>query len=145
MEDLNGGSHGRKLAELDQLKEEAEAAQDAHRDHENERAQLDDDLEQAEEDFKSKRDPIDRKQEEINRSEGLLQSLMRDRGSQANAFHERLPELLREISRERSFTEKPVGPVGNHVRLLKPEWSSQLEKAFGATLSSFIVTSMKDM
>ena len=145
LEDLNGGSHGRKLAELDQLKEEAEAAQDAHKDHENERAQLDDDLEQAEEDLKSKREPIERKEEEINRSEGLLQSLMRDRGSQVNAFHERLPELLREISRERSFADKPVGPVGNHVRLLKPEWSSQLEKAFGATLSSFIVTSKKDM
>ena len=60
-------------------------------------------------------------------------------------FPDKMPILLREIGRENSFSQKPIGPVGNHVRLLKPEWSSQLEKAFGATLTSFIVTSKRDM
>ena len=60
------------------------------------------------------------------------------------AFHERMPLLLRAIRDDDRFREKPVGPVGNHIRLLKPEWSSILEKALGGTLSSFIVTSMPD-
>lgn len=145
LEDLHGGSHGRRLAELDRLKDDAESARDAHKDHQNARAELDDDLETAETAMSEKRKPIERQREEIEKAEGLLQTMMRNHGAQNNAFHERMPILLREIERESSFAEKPVGPVGNHIRLLKPEWSSQLEKAFGATLSSFIVTSKRDM
>ena len=145
LEDLHGGSHSRKLTELDRLKEDAEAAHEAHRDHVNEENQLDDDLDQAKKELERKERPIERKRGDIDRAEGMLQSLMRDRGSAENPFHNRLPTLLREISRETSFNQKPIGPVGNHVRLLKPEWSSQLEKAFGSTLSSFIVTSKRDM
>ncbi|KAL3446823.1 hypothetical protein BJX65DRAFT_110411 [Aspergillus insuetus] len=55
-----------------------------------------------------------------------------------------MPALLRAIQQEQSFTERPIGPIGNFVTLLKPEWSSVLESSFGATLNSFIVTSKGD-
>ena len=53
--------------------------------------------------------------------------------------------LLKAIQQEKSFTQTPVGPVGHHVSLLQPKWSSILETSFGTTLNSFIVTSKKDM
>lgn len=56
-----------------------------------------------------------------------------------------MPALLRAIRDERSFNEPPVGPVGQHVRLLKPEWSSVLENSLGSTLGSFVVTSKQDL
>lgn len=60
-------------------------------------------------------------------------------------YHERIPVLLKAIQQEKAFAQPPVGPVGHHVSLLKPKWSSILETSFGATLNSFIVTSKKDM
>jgi chromosome segregation ATPase len=56
-----------------------------------------------------------------------------------------MPQLLSAIARERSFNQRPVGPVGNHVRLKKPEWSAVIEQSLNNTLNSFIVTSKKDM
>ncbi len=88
--------------------------------------------------------PIESKKAEIRQAEDTLRNLQRDQGQHMAAFHERMPYLLRAIQEEPGFRDKPVGPVGNHIRLLKPEWSSILEKALGGTLSSFIVTSIQD-
>lgn len=69
---------------------------------------------------------------------------MKDRGQQQGAYHENMSRLVNAIKEDRGFLQKPVGPVGQHVRLLKPLWSSVLEKSFGGALSSFIVTSKQD-
>lgn len=84
------------------------------------------------------------KQAEVRECESNLWALRRDQGHRIEVFHERMPQLLRAIKDEPRFRETPVGPIGNHVRLLKPEWSSILEKSFGAILNSFIVTSVQD-
>lgn len=55
-----------------------------------------------------------------------------------------MSRLVSAIKEDQGFLQKPVGPVGQHVRLLKPLWSSVLEKSFGGALSSFIVTSKQD-
>ena len=76
--------------------------------------------------------------------EERLESLVRDRGQQQQAYPQNLSRLLREIRQDDGFQQRPVGPVANHVRLLKPLWSSVLEKSFGGALDSFIVTSKDD-
>jgi chromosome segregation ATPase len=55
-----------------------------------------------------------------------------------------LERLLRAIGTESRFREKPVGPMGRHVKLLRSEWGSILEKQFGASLNAFVVTSRAD-
>ncbi|KAI9881144.1 MAG: Structural maintenance of chromosomes protein 6, partial [Watsoniomyces obsoletus] len=55
-----------------------------------------------------------------------------------------MPALLKAIQQERRFQASPVGPIGKHIKLLQPEWSSILEKAFGSTLNGFVVTNKRD-
>ena len=76
--------------------------------------------------------------------EERLESLVRDRGQQQQAYPQNMSRLLSAIRQDDGFQQRPVGPVANHVRLLKPLWSSVLEKSFGGALDSFIVTSKDD-
>ena len=69
---------------------------------------------------------------------------MKDRGQQQQAYPPNMSRLLNAIRQDDGFQQRPVGPVANHVRLLKPLWSSILEKSFGGALDSFIVTSKDD-
>ena len=112
--------------------------------HREERAALDRQLYEAQQRNQDLSPKIGDKKAEMDGCEKTMQSLQRDQGQHMAAFHDRMPLLLRAIRDDDRFREKPVGPVGNHIRLLKPEWSSILEKALGGTLSSFIVTSMPD-
>ena len=113
--------------------------------HKRDIDRIQDDISQAEEATGRQRGPVMEKRGEIEKAECNVRALMKDQGQQAGGFHERMPILLRAIRDENSFRERPVGPLGQHVRLLKPEWSSVLENSFGATLSSFVVTSKRDM
>ena len=84
------------------------------------------------------------KKDDIQEAESRLAILRRDRGQQLTAYPANMSRLQSEIERRGGFRDKPVGPIGNHVRLLKPDWSSILEKQFGTTLDSFIVTCKED-
>ena len=55
-----------------------------------------------------------------------------------------MPRLLHAIQQDDGVLERPVGPMGSHVRLMQPSWSSILEKSFRAGLETFIVTSKQD-
>ena len=52
--------------------------------------------------------------------------------------------LLKSIQSDTRYVEKPIGPIGDYVRLTDPVWSSILEKSFGNALNGFIVTSKRD-
>lgn len=84
------------------------------------------------------------KRDEIQQCEETLSILVKDHGKQQGAYSGNMPQLLKAIREDQGFLQKPVGPIGDHVRLLKPLWSSVLEKSFGGALSSFIVTSKQD-
>jgi chromosome segregation ATPase len=142
---LDGGGAAARLAMLEEAKQAASAAHDAFDAHQAGRSVLDTDLEQAESQLKTHQEPIRRKRAEVDQRKDDLESLSRDRGQQDLAYHRELPNLLRAIQSDPSFAERPIGPLGKHVRLLKPKWSSVLEKSFGATLNSFIVTNKRDM
>lgn len=142
---LDGGGAAARLASLEEAKDAAQAAHAAYEDHQAGKDRLDSDIKEAEARVAAHQGPLRAKREEVEKRMNDLDALSRDRGQQDLAYHQQMPALLRAIQNERSFAERPVGPVGKHVRLLKPEWSSVLEKSFGGTLSSFIVTSKRDM
>ena len=84
------------------------------------------------------------KRTDVQHSEDRLNSLIRDRGQQQQSYPPNMQRLLSAIRQDDGFQQKPIGPMGAHVRLLKPIWSSILEKSFGGALESFIVTSKQD-
>lgn len=145
MADVDGGSVTRRQAELQQKKAAAVEAKNAHTEHKRNFTRLENDLAEAEKAADGRKGPVIGKRREIENAEANVRSLLEGQGQQAAGFHERMPILLRAIRDERSFGERPVGPVGQHVRLLKPEWSSILENSLGGTLGSFVVTSKRDM
>lgn len=142
---LDGGNNAHKEAELEQR--EATAAEMKNRNNQNKRNRdrVLDDITKAEQELGSLDFPIQKKQEEVSQAKNRLRMLVADRGQQRSGFSDRMPMLLKAIQNEHSFARAPVGPLGHHMKLLKPEWSSVLENTFGGTLTSFVVTSKRDM
>lgn len=89
--------------------------------------------------------PVNKAKADVEQAETVLRNLNKEGGARGSGYHEKMPALLRALQQEKSFTVPPVGPIGNHITLLKPEWSSILENSLGGTLNSFIVTSKRDM
>lgn len=145
LEDLDGGSHARRLAELEQKKAEVDEARNRYETHRRDVDRLQEDINKADRDLQAKHEPVTKQRSDIEQAENRLRSLTRDRGQQQGGFHEKMPMLLRAIEQEQyKFSRKPVGPLGNHIRLLKPKWSGVLESSLGANLSGFVVTSKSD-
>ena len=144
LDDANGGSHSRRIAEIEEKRADVVDARCRLHDHENGIGSLDQDKRRAEIDFEDTQGPLKAKKTEVQQCEQRLDALLKDRGQRQGAYHASMPRLLNAIRQDSGFQQQPVGPVGNHVRLLKPLWSSVLEKSFGGTLNSFVVTSKQD-
>ena len=121
-----------------------DSAKARFRDHENELPALEANKYRAEVDHRESQSPIKDKKTEVKNCEERLESLIRDRGQQQRAYPPNMSRLLSAIRQDAGFQQRPLGPLANHVRLLKPLWSSMLEKSFGGTLDSFIVLSKDD-
>lgn len=143
--ELDGGGAANRLVKLEEAQERAHVAHRAFEEHQAQRPELEAKVNEAQQECRERDEPIRRKKEEIEKRQRDLETLSRDRTQQDAVFHPRMPSLLRAIQNEQSFAQRPVGPIGKHVRLLRSEWSSIIEKSFGQTLSSFIVTSKNDM
>ena len=130
--------------EIDQKREEAEAAKIRVQDHGDRRQTLLDNRKRADDDYQQSQNPIKAQRREIKEKETRFSSLMRDQGQQQQSVSANMARLLSAIRQDKNFLQKPLGPLGNHVRLLKPVWSSVLEKSFGGSLDAFIVTSKQD-
>ncbi|KAE8375322.1 hypothetical protein BDV26DRAFT_268123 [Aspergillus bertholletiae] len=143
--DLSGGSYTREQAQLERAKAEAALASTQYEEHQRNTDHLYRELEVARKEVDSFAVPVGRTKADVEQAEKVLRSLSKEGGPKSSGFHDKLPSLLRAIQQEQGFAEKPVGPIGHHVTLLKPEWSSILETSLGTTLNSFIVTSKRDM
>ncbi|GAA5952783.1 hypothetical protein JCM21900_005801 [Sporobolomyces salmonicolor] len=65
-------------------------------------------------------------------------------GNRLMAYGSAMPRLLQAIDSERGWREKPVGPIGLHVKLNQKEYGSALESFFSQSLNAFIVTNEDD-
>ncbi len=132
------------MEELEAKRAEVVGAKNQLAEHENGIGQLEARRRTSAMEYETSQTPIAAKRDEIMQYENRLTALMRDRGQQQGGYRPGMPRLLNAINQDDGFLEKPVGPMGAHIRLLKPLWSSILEKSFGATLDTFIVTSKQD-
>ena len=146
LEDQNGGEHARRLEEVQEAREHAEALKTELETHsaakQGLKAQKDEAVQKAQDTSPN----VTEKQQAVQNAEGMLQNLGRNAGQQNGGYDPRLPNLLRAIQAETRFRDRPVGPIGQHVRLKpsKTEWGSILERIFGQTLSAFVVTNKAD-
>lgn len=144
LEAINGGSHARRLAELDETRSQLAEARNSVEEHDSGLNGLEDERRHAQQVLERSTEPIQEKRQEIQKCEERLAFLLKGKGKQEGAYHANLPQLLRAIQEDGGFQQPPIGPIGYHVRLKKPRWSSILEKSFGSMLNTFIVTTKAD-
>ena len=141
--ELDGGGamrHEHELSDALKTKEEAKAAQAGHNLQKEALATA---IVNAASGVTAADTVVGAKQHDVKQQEDRLRDI-RDRETRDTVFHPNMPQLLTAIGRETRFRQQPIGPIGKHIKLLKPEWSSLLEKYFGSTLNGFVVTSKTD-
>jgi structural maintenance of chromosomes protein 6 len=87
---------------------------------------------------------INGKRREIMSAESRLKELEQNGSSAMSGYETTMPALLKAIENDQGFRQKPVGPIGSHIRLKKAVWSPVLERTFGNGLNGFVVTSKRD-
>lgn len=144
MEDANGGAQARKQAEIQKAESDAADAKAALERHESEGPISREHHRAAEEELNKLTDSLAAKRREVDNVQRRLQELGQNQENVMAGYDAKMPQLIRLIQSEQRFQEKPVGPIGMHIKLLKPIWSNMIETTVGNTLNGFIVTSKPD-
>ena len=139
-----GPAQAERLQRLEELKETVEEVEQKIQDHVAQKDALMAAKDEASRNVHAARRPIEEASSALERSSGLVTRLQRDQGNRFAPFRPNMAYLARAVDNETRWRKKPVGPMGLHVKLLKPEWSSQIEKTFGGVLDSFVCTNKED-
>ncbi|TWU78097.1 Structural maintenance of chromosomes protein 6 [Metarhizium rileyi] len=99
---------------------------------------------EAEQAVNNHRQLKERKRKEILAAEQGVRELEKCTGSIYDGFDRDMTQLVKTVAADAGFDSKPLGPLGAHIKLLKPEWSGILEKTLGEALNAFVVKSKKD-
>ncbi|KAF7545713.1 hypothetical protein G7046_g9497 [Stylonectria norvegica] len=101
-------------------------------------------LAEIEQSLSRQRQARDTKRKEIVSAQQQVSDLEKSTGSAYDGFDRDITNLVKAIANEPGFENKPIGPLGAHIKLSKPEWSGILEKTLGDALNAFVVTSKPD-
>lgn len=142
---MDDGSNARHFAELEERKSMVSDIERRIRDCQSDTGRLESDFSRAEEERTSLSNPITKYDHDLRMIGYQISNLERVRCNCQEGFPENMPNLLQTIRREaRLFAESPIGPLGSHIKLLKPKWTSILETTLGQILTAFVVTSKHD-
>jgi len=139
-----GPAQAERLERLEELKEAVLEVEQKIQDHLGQKSALVAAKEEAVGNLNDARRPIEEASSTLERSSALVTRLQRDHGNKFAPFRSNMANLVKAVDNETRWRKKPVGPMGLHVKLLKPEWSSQIEKTFGGVLDSFVCTNKED-
>ncbi|KAF2466767.1 dna repair protein-like protein rad18 [Lindgomyces ingoldianus] len=144
--EADNGLHAQKTQELEEAKEHCENLKAKLETHGDGLPELNQRLRSAQGKRMQTNDHVQQKQEEIRRSKKTINDIENGQRNWMDSYPNpaNLHKLLRAIGEERRFHERPIGPIGRHIKLQKLEWSSILEKQAGGTLNAFVVTSRSD-
>lgn len=145
--EADNGQYAAKMQELEEAKQEMDKAKEAIENHNASFPELTKQLKTAQD----QRQPVSARLQEHRQAEQRSKTAIRDlEQGQRNWIDSypdpaKLDQLLRMMKQnEGRFRSPPIGPLGRHIKLLKPEWGSILEKQSGASMNSFIVRSKAD-
>ncbi|SPO01325.1 related to DNA repair protein rad18 [Cephalotrichum gorgonifer] len=142
--EATGDGRARKEAEFDAAKEEVGRIEHGIKQSQAKVADIKARLEEAKGVQAGLKESVNAKRVEVRTVEKRIHELQQDRGSGLAGFDPNIPRLLKMIDDDRGFEHKPIGPIGRHVQLLKPEWSTVIERVLGGTPSAFITRSQRD-
>lgn len=140
----HGEAHMERERRLSELKKQAGEAKAAFDEHRKEYPDLEKAVKDAQQRLQEAAQPLDAARNDVNDARAALNRVSNQQGRKYAPYHPKMEDLCNAIARETRFRAKPVGPMGVHVQLLKPEWSSLVEVTFGNSLDSFVVTSKYD-
>lgn len=144
LEAADGGSQAIRLAGIEAAEKATIEARRILEEHQTELPHIEQAQKSADLKYKDFQRPVDDKAREVETAGTRLHNLRQNHGDAQSGFGPTLSNVLRAVANETRFQEKPIGPIGLHVTLLRPEWSSIIEKVFGGSLNSFVVTSKQD-
>ena len=144
--EADNGLYAEKVQEFEEAKEQCERAKGAFTSHDASLPALGDELRVAQMEQTKSGQRLNKARDVESRIRNNLKKLQEGHANWVDAYPRPaiLQNLLRSINSESRFREKPVGPLGRHVKLLNPEWGYILEKQFGSVLNGFVVTSKAD-
>ncbi|TVY84758.1 Structural maintenance of chromosomes protein [Lachnellula suecica] len=143
-QDANGGAQARKLAEIRDAEQVVLNAKEEVTRNEEAGPRLEESRLSAERELKKADAVLGPKRKDVEAARFRLHELTQNQGDVMAGYDPRMPQLMRAIREEPRFQEKPVGPIGLHIKLLNPIWSHTIETVLGNSLNSFIVTSKRD-
>ena len=128
-----------KQAELERKKLEREEADEKDRlvEIEQENANLDRQLGGLE----ARREQL---RSGVANAESMMANLRNAKSNRMTAFGQNIPALLQLIDRDTRWRQKPIGPIGAHLKLRDRHWAPVLESVIGNTLNAFCVTNHHD-
>ncbi|KAF4954047.1 hypothetical protein FSARC_12260 [Fusarium sarcochroum] len=127
--------HARKREQL--LKEHMEEIQ-------NNIPQLQSRLGEAEQHSKKLSQSKELKRKEVVSVEQQVREIKTTTGGRFDGYDKEIKDLVTAIEKDNGWEQKPVGPIGAHIRLSKPEWSGILERTLGDGLNAFVVRGKSD-
>jgi chromosome segregation ATPase len=144
--EADNGLYAAKQTELTDAKEAAEQAKQAYTTHTTGLAELQDNTRAAQSEKRNADQELEKAKSNEQHVKANIQSLQGNQRNWLDSYQNPagLRKLLQAIEQDTRFREKPLGPVGRHVKLVESEWGYILEKQFGAALNSFVVTSKAD-
>lgn len=143
IENMNGGAHAQKLQQLDAAREVVEQARmDLNETSDDSNIQRM--IENAQADYERSKEPLQAKHKEIEECRERLRRMGQETNQHRNAFDRKIWQLQGMIDQDRGFREKPIGPIGMYITLLKPQWANVIERSIGQNLSGFVCTSKPD-
>tara|TARA_R110002003_G_scaffold28_15_gene1640 strand:- start:17033 stop:19801 length:2769 start_codon:yes stop_codon:yes gene_type:complete len=144
--EADNGVYAGKAQEVEDAKAEAARAKEAKDAHSSELAEIRADLKAAQQEKLAADQKVQRVRDDERSIRDNIQRLREGQRNWIDGYPNplNLQKLLRAIDGDRRFREMPIGPLGRHVKLLRPEWGYILEKQSGSVLNAFVVTSRVD-
>jgi chromosome segregation ATPase len=146
-ENRKDGNEGKRRALADQRKLAEEQRKGLEQEQVNHR-DLISDLDGKIADIDRKASELQARQETLRSAvadaEGMMRNLRNSQQSKLTAYGHNIPALLTAIDRETRWKKKPIGPIGNHLKLRNKDWAGVLESVMGNTLNAFCVTNIYD-
>ncbi|KAG9649143.1 DNA repair protein Rad18, partial [Aureobasidium melanogenum] len=145
IENASGPVHAHKVSELEDARTQLQEIKQQEDQHAAQRMQIENSVTEAQNEVRNARGQgLEAKRKAVQGAESMLQRLREDQGQQARAYPPQIHNVLRQIKNERGFTQQPIGPMGMHIKLLKPEWGSIIETICGRQLNAFVVSNSRD-
>lgn len=139
-----GSARAEKESELAQAQEKEKNLQQRVEESARQLPTFETNLAEAEQSSERHKQSRTAKREEILAAERQVRELEKSTGSAYDGYDPEIVKLVKAVANERGFENKPLGPLGAHIRLTKPEWSGLLERTLGEALNAFVVRSKQD-